>query len=103
MQRFSNESNLQSSKSLWSEVSRLSEVALRTSAKTVLSVYRTALSPHIGGGCRFEPSCSLYAIEAYEKFDFTTATKLTASRLSKCHPFGAFGFDPVPTNKEAQK
>lgn len=103
MQSFSNESSLQSSKSLWSEVSRLSEVTLKTSAKTALSIYRAVLSPHIGGGCRFEPSCSHYAIEAYEKFDFTTATKLTATRLAKCHPFGQFGFDPVPTNKDAIK
>ncbi len=103
MQSFSKEFNLHSSKSLWSEVSRLSGAVLSTGAKTALSVYRTVLSPHIGGGCRFEPSCSRYAIEAYEKFNFTTATKLTTVRLAKCHPFGPFGFDPVPTKKEAQR
>lgn len=102
MQSFSSESSLQSSKNLWSEAYRLSEAVLSVSAKSALTFYRAALSPHVGGGCRFEPSCSEYAIEAYEKFNFITATKLTAVRLSKCRPFGTFGFDPVPL-KETQK
>ncbi len=103
MQSFLDEYNFKISKTPWSEALRLCAPVLKTVAKTSLSFYRAVLSPHVGGACRFEPSCSLYAFEAFETHNFITATKLTAIRLSKCHPFGSFGFDPVPTSEDVQK
>lgn len=51
----------------------------------------TPLSP-----CRHLPSCSDYALEAFEKFGVIKGTHLGLKRLIKCRPGGTFGFDPVP-------
>ena len=58
--------------------------------------YQLVLSPFLGGACRFQPSCSAYAREAIERHGAWRGSLLAARRLSKCHPFGASGFDPVP-------
>ena len=58
--------------------------------------YQLTLSPFVGGACRFMPSCSAYAREAIERHGAWRGSVLALRRLSKCHPFGAHGFDPVP-------
>ena len=50
--------------------------------------------------CKFVPSCSNYAIEAYEKFNFFYATLLTIWRILRCNPLSKGGFDPVPLTKK---
>lgn len=62
----------------------------------LIGIYRTVGTQFFGGNCRFTPSCSEYAQEAFHKHSFLCASKLTLKRLGKCHPFGSFGFDPVP-------
>ena len=47
--------------------------------------------------CRFDPSCSSYAIEALNKKNIFEALWLIFKRLAKCHPFGSYGYDPLPT------
>ncbi|MBN8535630.1 MAG: membrane protein insertion efficiency factor YidD [Deltaproteobacteria bacterium] len=61
--------------------------------------YRTFGTQFLGGNCRFIPSCSEFAKEAFNEHDFLCALKMTLGRLSKCHPFGSFGYDPVPERK----
>ncbi len=58
--------------------------------------YRATLSPFIGGQCRFEPTCSRYALGAYKTFGPIKGTRLTAWRLLRCQPFTKGGYDPVP-------
>jgi len=58
--------------------------------------YRVALSPLLGGHCRFWPSCSAYAEEALRRHGAGRGTVLAARRLLRCHPFHAGGIDPVP-------
>ena len=62
--------------------------------------YRFAISPLLGPRCRFQPTCSAYALEALDKHGPITGMWLTLKRLSKCHPIpwlgAAHGYDPVP-------
>lgn len=58
--------------------------------------YRFFLSPWLGSACRFEPTCSLYAIEALERHGAVMGSVLTTGRLLRCHPWCAGGCDPVP-------
>lgn len=68
----------------------------KAGALGLIYIYRVVLSPFFGGRCRFVPSCSTYAQEAFIKHDSATALKLTFKRLAKCHPLGSQGYDPVP-------
>jgi len=62
----------------------------------LIRVYQIVLSPFFGGACRFEPSCSVYASEAIRLHGALRGSWLAMKRLSKCHPLGRHGFDPVP-------
>ena len=61
--------------------------------------YRLLLSPWLGSACRFEPTCSLYALSALEKHGAATGSYLTLRRLARCHPWCAGGHDPVPEER----
>lgn len=50
--------------------------------------------------CRFTPSCSQYAIEAYEKHGFFKGTYFMCRRILRCNPWGGYGYDPVPERKK---
>ena len=58
--------------------------------------YRFALSPWLGSSCRFEPTCSAYALGALEAHGAAAGSLMTAGRLLRCHPWCAGGHDPVP-------
>jgi len=62
----------------------------------LIRLYQLMLSPMFGGGCRFLPSCSAYAIEAIQVHGALRGSVLAARRLSRCHPLGRSGVDPVP-------
>jgi len=62
----------------------------------VIYAYKATLSPFIGRQCRFEPTCSSYALEAYRTHGVLRGTALAARRLSRCHPLCKGGYDPVP-------
>ena len=62
----------------------------------LLKGYRLLLSPWLGSSCRFEPTCSLYASGAIEKYGLWKGGRLGLRRLLRCHPFHAGGIDPVP-------
>ena len=58
--------------------------------------YRYAVSPLLGNHCRFHPSCSAYAEEAFVMHGAALGVWLAAKRLTRCHPWCAGGHDPVP-------
>lgn len=58
--------------------------------------YRFTLAPLLGGHCRFWPTCSEYGLQAYREHGAIRGTLLTIRRLSRCHPWGGHGVDPVP-------
>ncbi|MEO6340669.1 MAG: membrane protein insertion efficiency factor YidD [Caulobacteraceae bacterium] len=61
-----------------------------------LRAYKLTLSPLIGRGCRFLPTCSEYAAQALIDHGPWRGSLLAARRLCRCHPFGGSGYDPVP-------
>jgi len=63
-----------------------------------IRVYQATISPLLGPKCRHEPSCSEYTAQAIMEWGVLKGTALGAKRISKCHPWGTFGYDPVPTN-----
>ena len=65
----------------------------------LVKAYRLMLSPWLGSACRFEPTCSIYAIEALHKHGAAAGTFLTVSRLGRCQPWCKGGHDPVPLEK----
>jgi putative membrane protein insertion efficiency factor len=62
----------------------------------LIRLYRFALSPFLPNSCRFVPTCSAYGLEAFKKHGPVKGFFLTLKRISRCHPWGGQGFDPVP-------
>jgi len=68
----------------------------RTALLLLVKAYRLLLSPSLGSACRFEPTCSAYAMESLERHGALGGSYLTLRRLSRCHPWCDGGHDPVP-------
>lgn len=58
--------------------------------------YRLAFSPWVGHGCRYQPTCSAYAMEALQRHGGVKGFYLMIRRILRCHPWGGHGYDPVP-------
>ena len=64
----------------------------------VVKAYRLFLSPWLGSACRFEPTCSVYALQALQTHGAAAGAYLAASRVGRCHPWCAGGSDPIPAD-----
>ena len=62
----------------------------------IIKLYQYTISPLLGSHCRFNPTCSNYAIEAIKKHNILKALFIIVKRISRCHPWGKSGDDPVP-------
>jgi len=62
----------------------------------IIWLYRKLISPILPETCRFTPSCSQYSLQAFEKYPFFKALKLSIFRILKCHPCHAGGHVPLP-------
>jgi putative membrane protein insertion efficiency factor len=65
-------------------------------ALALIRAYQLIMAPLLTGSCRFAPSCSVYAAEAVREHGAMRGSWLGFRRISKCHPFGPAGYDPVP-------
>lgn len=80
-------------------VARRADRGLGKGIAQALRLYRGFLSPILGRNCRFEPPCSVYAIEAVTRFGFVRGSWRALRRLARCHPWNPGGFDPVTPEK----
>ncbi|MFA9213744.1 MAG: membrane protein insertion efficiency factor YidD [Candidatus Methylacidiphilales bacterium] len=62
----------------------------------LIKVYQNVVSPYLPNACRYNPTCSQYAIEALNKHGVFKGLILSIKRIGSCHPWGGSGFDPVP-------
>ena len=67
---------------------------------SAIKFYQFFISPILGQNCRYLPTCSEYTIQAIKKFGLIKGTTLSLNRISKCHPWGNHGYDPVPKKVE---
>ncbi len=62
----------------------------------LVKFYQYAISPLFPGSCRYTPTCSQYTIEALKEYGPVKGSWLGIKRISRCHPWGGHGYDPVP-------
>lgn len=68
----------------------------------IIRTYQLLISPWLGHACRYQPTCSEYAVSAVNEHGFFKGGWLTLKRLGKCHPWGGTGYDPVPPSASSQ-
>jgi uncharacterized protein len=73
----------------------LTAVLVRKLFIGLIQIYRRFLSPMLPPTCRYEPSCSLYTVQAIEKYGVVRGLFMGILRVLRCHPFARGGFDPV--------
>jgi putative membrane protein insertion efficiency factor len=73
--------------------------ALRAAVCAPIVLYRKAISPALPRRCRYEPTCSSYAIQAIERYGVARGLVLAAWRLLRCNPFSRGGYDPVDAQR----
>jgi len=61
----------------------------------LIRTYQVLLSPLLGQNCRYQPTCSHYAMEAINLFGVLKGTRLAIKRIIRCHPWGESGYDPI--------
>ena len=66
----------------------------------LIRLYQSYISPLTPPTCRFQPTCSNYAVEAISEYGVIKGTWLGTKRIFKCHPFHPGGYDPVPPKKD---
>ncbi|MDX2002546.1 MAG: membrane protein insertion efficiency factor YidD [Chitinophagales bacterium] len=62
----------------------------------LIQAYKLIVSPWMPSGCRYQPTCSQYGVQALREHGVFKGLWLTVRRLSRCHPWGGHGYDPVP-------
>lgn len=93
-------SSFQILKNLWKNLGDTWSRFARSVAVILVGSYRTIGTLFFGGACRFQPSCSEYALEAFKTLPIKAAMKLVVVRVLKCRPGGDSGYDPVPEMNE---
>ena len=72
---------------------------LASAAILVIRGYQRVISPVLPPSCRFQPTCSYYALTAIERFGVLRGGWLALKRIGRCHPWNPGGYDPVPQSE----
>ncbi len=68
---------------------------MKTAALKTLRLYQLAISPYLPATCRYQPSCSQYAVDAVQRYGVVKGCWLGMRRITRCRPWGGSGYDPV--------
>jgi putative membrane protein insertion efficiency factor len=68
-----------------------------TFLKLLVKLYRNTIGVTLPNSCRYQPTCSQYALDALTEYGAVRGTWLAVKRIARCHPLAAGGYDPVPT------
>ena len=71
--------------------------------KGLVRLYQIFISPLLGQNCRYDPTCSAYALTALERYGPLQGSWIAVKRITRCHPFGRSGYDPVPEKPKDMK
>mgnify|MGYP006247361573 FL=1 len=69
----------------------------------MIRLYQLFISPLLGQNCRYLPTCSEYSVKSLKEHGLFRGSILSIKRISKCHPLGSHGFDPVPKKTDLNK
>ena len=69
----------------------------------MIRLYQLFISPLLGQNCRYLPTCSEYSVKSLNEYGLFRGSILSIKRISKCHPWGSHGFDPVPKKTDLNK
>ena len=69
----------------------------------MIRLYQLFISPLLGQNCRYLPTCSEYSVKSLKEHGLFKGSILSIKRISKCHPWGSHGFDPVPKKNDLNK
>ncbi|RYZ87724.1 MAG: membrane protein insertion efficiency factor YidD [Proteobacteria bacterium] len=97
---FTKDSPLKSSQKPWIMASQIFENICKYFLLSLVAIYRVLGTTHLGGACRFTPSCSEYALDVLRQQNAFTAFSLIVRRILRCRPGGDYGFDPAPTSQK---
>ena len=81
---------------MWDRIKKTLKTILTAPFILLIKFYQICISPYKPPTCRFTPTCSQYALEAFRKWGPIKGLNLTIRRLLRCHPWGGSGYDPVP-------
>jgi uncharacterized protein len=73
---------------------------MKSLALAMIRFYKRFISPVLPSSCIYEPTCSVYTYQAIERYGVIRGTWMGIKRISRCHPFHAGGYDPVPDLEE---
>ncbi len=88
--------NKRNSENIFSGIVRLLKKILIYFFILLIKLYQYCISPFTSPACRYSPTCSQYALEAIRKYGPLKGLWLAIKRISRCHPWGKSGYDPVP-------